>query len=262
MNVDLGVRHALLDVVDLRFDGGHVVLRAALENELAAERSHAGHADDVLPNVLRKHLREPREELFFAEALLLEVHAIGVEEDRAAVAELRSELGLERIVRVLGDGQPELIGHGLQQHAVAGRTLIRELERLDVAVLHEEDFDVLPADVADDVDVAEVVRRAHHVRDGFDDVDVGLRTHSSSTSAAYPVAPKPSTSISAPLAAIRPRSSASSSFASWMGLPFERVYAFIKTSPSSLKQNRLRRGAATVEPDHGAHAFRRRPRAR
>ncbi len=61
VHVDLGVRHALLDVVDLRFDGRHVVLRAALQDELAPERGHARDADDVLPDVLRKDLREARE---------------------------------------------------------------------------------------------------------------------------------------------------------------------------------------------------------
>ena len=50
---------------------------------------------------------------------------------------------------------------------------VREAEVGDVAVLHEQDLDVLPADVADDVDVAEEVHGAHHVRDGLDDVHVG-----------------------------------------------------------------------------------------
>ena len=116
----------------------------------------------------------PGEQLLLRVALLLEVDAVGVEEHRAAVAELRRELGLERDVGVLGDRDAELIGHRLQQHAVAGRALVRQAEVLDVAVLHEQDLDVLPADVADDVDVAEEVRRRHHVRDGLDDVRVGV----------------------------------------------------------------------------------------
>ena len=98
---DLGVRDALLDVVDLRFDGGEVVLRAALQNVLGAERGEPRDLHHVLPDVLRKHLREAGEQLLLRVALLLEVHAIGVEEDRAAVAELRRELGLERGLGVL-----------------------------------------------------------------------------------------------------------------------------------------------------------------
>ena len=89
---DLGVRDALLDVVDLRLDGGEVVLRAALQDELAAERREPRDLHDVLPDVLRQHLREAGEQLLLREALLLEVHAVGVEEDGAAVAELRREL--------------------------------------------------------------------------------------------------------------------------------------------------------------------------
>ena len=82
----LAVRHALLDVVDLRLDGGEVVLRAALQHELRPERRETRDLHDVLPDVLRQHLREPGEHLLLREALLLEVDAVGVEEDRAAVA--------------------------------------------------------------------------------------------------------------------------------------------------------------------------------
>ena len=39
VDVDLGARDALLDVVDLRLDRGEVVLRAALEHELACPSS-------------------------------------------------------------------------------------------------------------------------------------------------------------------------------------------------------------------------------
>ena len=140
---------------------------------LRAERGQARDLHDVLPDVLRQHLREAGEHLLLREALLLEVHAVGVEEHGAAVAELRRELGLERDVGELGDRHAERVGHGLEEHAVAGRAAVREAEVGDVAVLHEQDLDVLPADVADDVDVAEEVHGAHHVRDGLDDVHVG-----------------------------------------------------------------------------------------
>ena len=170
---DLGAGDALLDVIDLRFDRGQVVLRAPLKDELRPERRHARDLNDVLPDVLREDLRETREHLFLREALLLEVHPVGIEEDRAAVAELRRELRLERDVGELGHGDAERVARRLKEHAVAGRAAVRETEVRDVAVLHEQDLDVLPADVADDVDVAEEVHRAHHVRDGLDDVHVG-----------------------------------------------------------------------------------------
>ena len=87
---------------------------------LRAERGQARDLHHVLPDVLRQHLREAGEQLLLREALLLEVHAVGIEEDGAAVAELRRELGLEGDLGVLGDRDAELIGHRLQQHAVAG----------------------------------------------------------------------------------------------------------------------------------------------
>ena len=183
VDVDLGAGHALLDVVDLGLDRRQVVLRAALEHVLRAQRRHARDLHHVLPDVLGQHLRQAGEQLLFRVALLLEVHAIAVEEDRAAVAELGRQLGAERRLGVVGDLHAELIGHRLQQHAVAGRALVRQAEVLDVAVLHEQDLDVLPTDVADDVDVAEVGGRRHHVRDGLDDVDVGLTVFSSTSAA-------------------------------------------------------------------------------
>ena len=95
VDVHLAVGHALLDVVDLRLDRGEVVLRAALQHELAPERREPRDLHDVLPDVLRQDLREAGEHLLLREALLLEVHAVGVEEDGASVRELRRELGLE-----------------------------------------------------------------------------------------------------------------------------------------------------------------------
>ena len=62
---------------------------------------------------VRKNLREAGEELLFREAFFLEVHAVGVEEDGAAVAELGRQAGLERHLGVLLDRQAELVGHRL-----------------------------------------------------------------------------------------------------------------------------------------------------
>src|SRR5436305_1516029 len=84
----IGAGDALLDVVDLGLHGREVVLRAPLEDVARAERGEPRDLHDVLPDVLREHLGEPGEQLLLREALLLEVHAIGVEEDGAAVAEL------------------------------------------------------------------------------------------------------------------------------------------------------------------------------
>ncbi len=223
MHEDLAVGHALLDVVDLRLDRGEVVLGAALQDELAPESREARHADHVLPDVLRQHLGEAREELLLGEALLLEVHPIGVEEDRAAVAELRRQRRAEGVVGVLRHWQAELVGHRLQQHAVAGAALVTELERLDVAVLHEEDLDVLAADVADDVDVAEEVRRAHHVRDRLDHVHVGVQALLEDVGRVAGRSEADDLELGALRSSPCPGARESSSLVSWIGLPFDKA---------------------------------------
>ena len=104
VDIHLGVWNALLDVVDLRFDRGQVVLRAALEHIARAKGREPRDLDHVLPHVLRKDLGETGQELFLAEALLLEVHAIRVQEHRTAVAKNGGQLGFECRLRILGDG--------------------------------------------------------------------------------------------------------------------------------------------------------------
>ena len=187
------------------------------------ERGEPRDLHDVLPDVLRQHLRETGEQLLLREALLLEVHAVGVEEDGAAVAELRRELGLEGGVGVLGDRRRRT------ESAIAWRSMplpararVREAEVGDVAVLHEQDLDVLPADVADDVDVAEEVHRAHHVRDGLDDVHVGAHALFEHVGRVAGRAEADAPRASAPWSVdVRRLSCARSSFVSWIGLPFE-----------------------------------------
>src|SRR5690606_10496753 len=127
----------------------------------------------VLPDVLRQNLGEASEELFFLVALFLKGDAVAVQKDGAAVGELGRQLRFEGVFSVGGDGQTKLIRHRLQQHAIAGRATIGQLEVGDIAVLHEQDFDILTADVADHIDVSKAVHGAHHVSDGLDDIDVG-----------------------------------------------------------------------------------------
>jgi hypothetical protein len=67
----------------------------------------------------------------------------------------------------------EAVGGALQEVAVAGRALGVELEVLHLAVLQDDDLDVLAADVAHHVDVVVEVQRALAVRDRLDDRRVG-----------------------------------------------------------------------------------------
>ena len=131
----LGAGHPLFDVVDLGLDRGQVVLGPALQDEALAQGGHAGNLHHVLPHVLGQHLRQTGEQLLLRVALLLEVHPIGIEENRAAVAEARRQGSGKGGLGVFRDGHAELIRHRLQQHAVAGRALVGQAEVLDVALV-------------------------------------------------------------------------------------------------------------------------------
>ena len=122
-------------VIDLRLEGGEVVLRAALEHVLGAERRHARDLHHVLPDVLRQDLGETGEHLLLGEALLLEVDPVGVQKYSAAIAELGRQLGGESHVGEVGDRHAERLRRRLQEHAVAGAAAVGEAEVGDVAVL-------------------------------------------------------------------------------------------------------------------------------
>ena len=94
-------------------------------------------------------------------------------EHRAAVAEAGEALGGEGDVGVLLHRHVEALRGGLQEVAVARRALRVQLEIFDAAVLQDDDLDVLPADVADHVDVVVEVQAGLGVRDGLDERGVG-----------------------------------------------------------------------------------------
>ena len=52
------------DEIDFGFHHGHVVLRAALEDEARAERGEIGNAGDVEEDVLREHIGEAGKDFF------------------------------------------------------------------------------------------------------------------------------------------------------------------------------------------------------
>jgi hypothetical protein len=87
--------------------------------KVCAQLGEPRHLHHVLPDVLGQHLREAGEHLGAREALFLEVHPVGVEEHRAAIAELGRRARPRTRSRVLVERDAELIGHRLQQHAVA-----------------------------------------------------------------------------------------------------------------------------------------------
>src|SRR5262249_45169860 len=161
------------DEIHLRLDGGEVMLRAALQNEVRAERRDVRNLRDVEPDVFRQHGGEARHDLFRLPSLALEIDDVRLHEDRAAVAEGRHRLRAESDVGVIFDLHPEAFGGGLQEVAVARRALRVQLEVLDLAVLQNDQLDVLPADVDDHVYIFVKLQGRFGVRDGFDQRDVG-----------------------------------------------------------------------------------------
>ena len=108
-------------------------------------------------------------------ALALEADDVGLEEDGAAVAELRHALGLEGVGRVVANIDAEGARGGFEEIAVARRALRVQHEVLDAAILQRNQLDVLAADIDDDIDVrAELLRRAG-VGHGLDQCDVGAQ---------------------------------------------------------------------------------------
>ena len=173
VGLDFLALEARLDEVHLRLDGGQVVLRAALENELAADGRQVGNLRDVEPDVLRQHVAQAGHDLFRLPALALEVDDVGLHEHGAAVAELRVALGVEGDVGELFDLEAEALAGALQEIAVAGGALRVELEVLHAAVFQDDDLDVLAANVADDVRVGIEVERGLGVGHGFDQRHIG-----------------------------------------------------------------------------------------
>ncbi len=163
------------DEVVLGFDGGKVVLSAALEHEVRAKPAEIGLRHHVQPDVLGQDLGESRHDLFLLPALLLEIDDVRFHEHRAAVPEHRDLLRLERHVGVFLDLIAESRGGALQEVAVAGGALGVELEVLDLPVLQHDDLDVLTANVNDNVNVFVVVQGGLRMRNCFDERHIGFK---------------------------------------------------------------------------------------
>ena len=160
--------------VDFRLHRRQVLLRSALQDEARAQLGQVRNRRDVQEDVLRQHRRQSGENLFAAPALALEVDDVGLHEHRAAVAEDRHGVGGERDVRVLLDLVAQRFGGALQEVSVARRALRVQLEVFDATVFQDDELDVLPADVDDDVRILVELHRRLGVRDGLDQRDVGL----------------------------------------------------------------------------------------
>ena len=72
-------------------------------------------------------------------------------------------------------GQAEPFGSGLQEIAIAGGALGIQFEILDASVLENDQLDVLPADIDDDMRIVVVLECRLRMRHGFHQCDVGFQ---------------------------------------------------------------------------------------
>ena len=135
-----------------------------------------GNAGDVEKDVLRQHSSEAGENLLRPPALTLEIHDVRLHEDRAAVAENGHGLGGEGEIGEFFHLHAEAFGGRLQEVSVARGALRVQLEIFHAAVFEDDELDVLPADVDDDVRILVKLQRRFGVRDGFDQRHVGIET--------------------------------------------------------------------------------------
>jgi hypothetical protein len=167
-----GAGEGRADEIDLRFDGRQIPLRAALKDEPRTQTREVRNARDVEEDVLGQHGGETRKDLLARPPLPLECDDVGLQEDGAAVAEARHGARGERRFGVTLHRHAERLRRRLKEVAVARRALRVESEVLDAAVLQEDQFDVLSADVDDDVGIAIFPLRRFGVRHGFGDRDI------------------------------------------------------------------------------------------
>src|SRR5208283_128234 len=159
---------ARLDEIHLCFHRSEVVLRAALQQETAADGGEVGNLRNVQPDILGQHVAQAGHDLFRLPSLALEIDNVGLHEYGATVTERRESLGAEGRVRIVLDRHVETLRGGLQEVAIAGRTLRVEFEILHTAVLQDDDLDVLAAHVADHVHVVVEMQAGFGVRHRLD----------------------------------------------------------------------------------------------
>src|SRR5258707_10023908 len=115
--------------------------------------------------MLRKHVRESRENLFRPPALALEVDNVGLHKDRASIAKGRHGFGGEGDISKLFDLHAEAFSRRLQEVSVACGTLCVQLEVLYAAIFQDDEFDVLSAHIDDDVGIVVELQARLCVRD-------------------------------------------------------------------------------------------------
>src|ERR1017187_6783065 len=162
VNNDVGLHvlalEARLDKIHLGLHRGQVVLRAALQQEALADGRQVGNLRNVKPDILGQNVAQAGHDLFRLPTLPLEIHDVALHEHCATIAERGVSVGPECRIGVLLHRHVKALRGGLQEVAVARRTLRIQLEILHAAVLQDDDLDVLAAHVANHVHVVVKVK--------------------------------------------------------------------------------------------------------
>ena len=153
----------------------HIVLSATLQNETRAQRCEIRNTGHVQEHILGKDRGQTRKDLLRPPTLALEIHDVRLHEDSTTVTEHRHRLSGECQIGVLLHAQSKTFGSRLQEVAISRRTLGVEFEVFDPAIVQDDDLDVLPTHVDDDVRIFVKLERRLGVRHGLDQRHIGVQ---------------------------------------------------------------------------------------
>src|SRR6185369_12836747 len=164
-----------VDEIHFGFDDCKIVLCSSLQHKTRAKCREVGDAGHVQKHVLRQNGCQASEDFFRAPALALKVHDVGLHEHRASVAEHGHGIRGEGQISVLLHFQPKAFRSRLQEVAVPRRALGIELEIFDPAVVQDDQLDILPTHVDNDVRIIVELQSRLGMRNGLNQRDVGLQ---------------------------------------------------------------------------------------
>ena len=169
---DIRTDHVHAQLVFKRAEHRVVEERAALHDDMLAKLLRAGAADDLVQRVLDDRDGQAGGNIGHVRAVLLRLLDGGIHEHRAAGAEIdRLARGQTQLGEIL-DLIAQRAGERLKERAAAGGAGLVEEDVVDDAVVNLEAFDILPADVDDEIDVGHERARGGEVRHGFDQTEI------------------------------------------------------------------------------------------
>ena len=147
---------------------GIVVERAALHDDMVAERAHVLELHDLEQCILDDGERDARRDVSDLRALFLRLLDFRIHEDRAARAEVDRRFRADGQLCKLGRRHVQALGEVLDERAAARRARLVERDVADAAVLDEEALHVLPADVEHKRDLGAEFLRGTQMRKRLD----------------------------------------------------------------------------------------------